>query len=78
MSNSSHAVIRAQAQTELARLRTVLNQVASDSRRPIDQRVRVLTCNGTRPLTRTQIDHLALEGSELSPESAPVKERATV
>ena len=63
MIRPSLAVIRARARREAARLQSRAQQAARDNQRRTQQRIRALTCNGTRPLTKAQIDQLAREGA---------------
>ena len=53
---SSLAQIRAKARAEAARIQTSARQAAFDNQRHLEQRIRALTCNGTKPLTKAQIE----------------------
>lgn len=59
----SLAAIQARARAEASRIQARARQVARDSQHRIEQRVRTLSCNGTRPLTRAQLDQLARENA---------------
>ena len=59
----SLAAIRARARARASQLQARARQVARDNQRRIEERIRVLTCNGTRPLTKAQLDQLARESA---------------
>lgn len=60
---SSLAQIRAKARAEAARIQTSARQAAFDNQRHLEQRIRALTCNGTKPLTKAQIEQLSRESA---------------
>ena len=59
----SLGAIQARARAEASRLQARAQQVARDNQRRMEQRVRTLSCNGTRPLTKAQRDQLARESA---------------
>ena len=60
----SIAQIRMNARAQAARMQSRARQAAQDNQRRVEQRVRALTGNGARPLTRTQIQQVARESAE--------------
>ena len=60
---SSLAQIRAKARAEAARIQTRARQATLDNQRHLERRIRALTCNGTRPLTKAQIEQLSRESA---------------
>ena len=60
---SSLASIRARARAKASQLQARARQAAAENQRRMEQRIRTLTCNGTRPLTKFQIDQLARESA---------------
>ena len=59
----SLAAIQARARAKATQLQARARQVARDNQHRVEQRVRMLTCNGTRPLTKAQLDQLARESA---------------
>ena len=59
----SLATIQARARAEASRLQARAQRAARDNQRRIEGRIRALTCNGTRPLTKAQIDQLMRESA---------------
>jgi len=55
--------IQARARAEASRIQARARQVAQDAQRQMQQRVRTLTSDGTRPLTRSQIEQLGRESA---------------
>lgn len=55
--------IRSRARTQLSRLQSRARQAVRDNQRHVAQRIRSLTHNGTRPLTRAQIEQLGRESA---------------
>ena len=60
---TSLAQIQARARAEAARIQARARQAARDNQRRIEQRIRALSCNGTRPLTKIQIEQLGRESA---------------
>lgn len=52
------------ARAQASRIQSRARQAAQDSQRRVEQRVRALTGNGARPLTRAQIQQLGRESAE--------------
>ena len=61
MTRPSLAQIKARARAEATHLQARARQVAKDNHRRMEQRIRVLTFNGKRSLTKAQIEQLARE-----------------
>ena len=59
----SLASIRASARSRASQLQSRAQQVARDNRRRMEQRVRAMTANGTRPITKSQVEQLARQGA---------------
>ncbi len=55
--------IRANARIQVSRLKSRAKQAARDNQRYLERRIRVLTGNGTRPLTKAQIEQLGRESA---------------
>lgn len=55
--------IRAQDRMRLSALQARTRQAVCDNQRRVEQRVRALTCNGRRPLTKAQIEQLGRESA---------------
>ena len=60
---SSLSSIRARARAKASQLQARARQAASDNQRRMEQRIRAMTCNGTRPLTKSQIAQLGRESA---------------
>ena len=55
--------IRSQARARVAQLRSRARQAAQDNQRRVEQQVRSMTGNGTRPLTRAQVEQIARDSA---------------
>jgi hypothetical protein len=55
--------IRSNARRQVARLQARARRAVQDNQRHMEQRVRSITNNGARPLTRSQIEMLARESA---------------
>ena len=63
-SRPSIAQIRTHARAHAARIQSRAHQAARDNQHRVERRVRALTGNGARGLTRAQIQQLARESAE--------------
>lgn len=63
MTQPSLSLIKARARARVARLQSRAQQAAKDNQRRIEQRIRALTCNGKRSLTKAQVEQLAREST---------------
>ena len=59
----SHSQIRTNARMQVSRLQSRARQAMRDNQRHVEQRVRSLTGNGTRPLTTAQIEQVGRESA---------------
>lgn len=56
--------IRATSRVRLAKLQTRARQAVRNNQRHVEHRVRALTGNGRRPLTKAQIEQLGRESAQ--------------
>ena len=59
----SHSQISVTARMQVSRLQSRARQATRDNQRHVEQQVRSLTGNGTRPPTRAQIEQVGRESA---------------
>lgn len=59
----SMSQIRSKARREAARLQRKAERVSAQWEKELERRIAALTNNGTRPLTKTEIERLGREGA---------------
>lgn len=59
----SLAQIRMNARAQVERIQSRARQVAQDNQRRVEQQIRTMTGNGSRPLSRWQLEQIARDSA---------------
>ncbi len=63
MTGRSMSQIRASVRAEMSRIQSRARQVARDNQRRVEQQVRIMSGNGTRPLTHHQVEQIGRDSA---------------